>query len=413
MLRHVCWSVAIKASQVNSDHMTFDGPDIMRKHLPIFPWLLTLVLISVCPAAPAAAAKPAPPTQPTRGPGGSDYAHDELVGSVVGKGATACYIFEPAKPRPAKAPLIVFNHGYLAVDPVAYGRWIEHMVRRGNIVVYPVYQEGLTLSIALTPNAITGVKAAIAELQKGDHVKPDLDRFAIVGHSAGGIISANMAATWKKEGLPQPRAVMCVQPGISKLFPVADLKQIPKETLLISLFSDNDKITGDADARMIFAQATQVSPGNKALIELTSDKHGWPDMNADHFAPAAVGGKGIDPRGMTRLRMRAMFDSLKDRNGENSGGVSRNTKDADDKDDKEDKTPAGGNKRTEELVALFTNGLDYYGTWKLFDGLTDAAFHGRNREYALGNTRQQRFMGKWSDGVPVKELKVVEPKDGR
>ena len=51
--------------------------------------------------------------------------------------------------------------------------------------------------------------------------------------------------------------------------------------------------------------------------------------------------------------------------------------------------------------------LDFYGTWKLLDGLTDAAFHGTHREYALGNTAQQRFMGKWSDGVPVKEL-IVE-----
>lgn len=52
--------------------------------------------------------------------------------------------------------------------------------------------------------------------------------------------------------------------------------------------------------------------------------------------------------------------------------------------------------------------MDYYGLWKLFDALTDSAFYGRNREYALGNTPQQRFMGQWSDGVPVKELVVTD-----
>ena len=51
--------------------------------------------------------------------------------------------------------------------------------------------------------------------------------------------------------------------------------------------------------------------------------------------------------------------------------------------------------------------LDFYGFWKLFDALTDAAFHGRNREYALGNTPQQRYMGAWSDGRPVTELVVL------
>ncbi|MGH8058347.1 MAG: hypothetical protein ACREOH_14110, partial [Candidatus Entotheonellia bacterium] len=45
--------------------------------------------------------------------------------------------------------------------------------------------------------------------------------------------------------------------------------------------------------------------------------------------------------------------------------------------------------------------------WKLFDGLTDAAFFQKNREYALGNTPKQRFMGLWSDGVPVKALQVM------
>jgi hypothetical protein len=57
---------------------------------------------------------------------------------------------------------------------------------------------------------------------------------------------------------------------------------------------------------------------------------------------------------------------------------------------------------------MMVNALDYYGTWKLFDGLIDAAFTGKNRDYALGNTPQQRFMGVWSDGVPVKELKVTD-----
>jgi hypothetical protein len=51
--------------------------------------------------------------------------------------------------------------------------------------------------------------------------------------------------------------------------------------------------------------------------------------------------------------------------------------------------------------------LDWYGLWKLFDGLTDAAFYSKNRDYALGNTAEQRFMGVWSDGVPVKELLVT------
>src|SRR5208283_5123642 len=47
---------------------------------------------------------------------------------------------------------------------------------------------------------------------------------------------------------------------------------------------------------------------------------------------------------------------------------------------------------------------DFYSFWKLFDALTDAAFYGTNREYALGGTPQQTFMGCWSDGTPVNPL---------
>jgi hypothetical protein len=50
--------------------------------------------------------------------------------------------------------------------------------------------------------------------------------------------------------------------------------------------------------------------------------------------------------------------------------------------------------------------IDYYALWKIGDGLTDAAFTGRHRRYALGNTPEQRYMGKWPDGTAVRELTV-------
>jgi hypothetical protein len=46
------------------------------------------------------------------------------------------------------------------------------------------------------------------------------------------------------------------------------------------------------------------------------------------------------------------------------------------------------------------NAIDFYGTANFLDGLCDAAFHGKNRQYTLGNTTTQRCMGVWSDGVP-------------
>jgi hypothetical protein len=51
---------------------------------------------------------------------------------------------------------------------------------------------------------------------------------------------------------------------------------------------------------------------------------------------------------------------------------------------------------------------DYYGVWKLADALFGCVFAETWCEYALGDTPGQRFMGIWSDGVPVQELEVTD-----
>src|SRR5207245_1624187 len=109
-------------------------------------------------------------------------------------------------PAPTSAPVIVFLHGWSAMQPQAYDRWIEHLVRRGNIVIYPRYQQDLlTPPRDFTPNTLTVVHAALREL----HVQPELEHIAVVGHSMGGAITANIAADTSLV----VRAAMCVEPG--------------------------------------------------------------------------------------------------------------------------------------------------------------------------------------------------------
>ena len=69
-----------------------------------------------------------PPEQPAAGPGSTDYNHDEVTTSVFGEGDNQYWIFEPSKPKPVTAPLIIFIHGWGAVNPMIYGAWIEHVV---------------------------------------------------------------------------------------------------------------------------------------------------------------------------------------------------------------------------------------------------------------------------------------------
>lgn len=319
--------------------------------------MLTSVLAGAVLAGPA----PRPPEQPRSGPGGADYSHAKVVSNTYGEGAQQFWILEPAEPAPKSAPLVVFNHGWMGMQPAIYLGWLHHIVRRGHIVVFPRYQAGpLTPAWEFSRNAIGAVKAALAELAKPGHVAPDAERFAIVGHSAGGAISADMAALAAQEGLPKPRALMIVQPGRGlsnarpAFFAPAGYDKIPADTLLLVVVGDEDRVVGNLTAKDIFRSTPQIPAERKSYIIVQSDRHGNPPLVADHISPCAPINPGL-------LMMGKGCDAL-----------------------------------------------DYFAYWKLFDALTDLAFHGKNREFALGNTPDQRFMGRWSDGTPVKELLVKD-----
>lgn len=326
-----------------------------------------------------------PPTQPATGPGGKQYAHASVIKNRYGKGGYEYWIFEPDSPKPRSAPVIVFLHGWGGMNPLYYGAWLDHLVKRGNIVVYPRYQQNLLTAINdFTPNTLHAVKDAIDRLRtEPGHVAADFSKFATVGHSLGGVLAANVAALASESGLPRVSAVMSVEPGITEApinVPLADLKKLPPETLLLAVAGDQDTLVRDYDAKRIYYESTRVPENNKDFIMLVSDSHGRPALQASHRAPTAH-----------------------DKSYDNGEGVGGGPAENSNRVGNGPQTP-----RPSRLDTMMVNAMDFYGTWKLFDGLCDAAFYNKNREYALGNTPQQRFMGVWSDGVPVTELKVTD-----
>lgn len=300
-----------------------------------------------------------PDKQPEKGPGGSEYVHKKVEVIERGEGGKKYWLYTPAEPAPEHAPVVAFIHGYGAFTPEGYAEWLHHICKRGSIVIYPQYQEHrLEPPANYAPNSAHAINDAIEYLKEDKkRVQPLTDKFAITGHSAGGATTANLAADWEALKIPRPRAAMPVQPGRAfsyeskvqannGLIPHSDYSQIPEDCLLLSVYGDSDLTVGAYCARKYFADASKVKPENKNLVEFRSCDYCATPLIAGHYTPAA-------PEG---------------------------TADA----------------------------WDWYGYWKLFDGLTDAAFHGKHREYALGDTPQQRFMGKYSDGRPVCELLVYK-----
>ena len=107
-----------------------------------------------------------PPSQPSTGPGGKQYVHASVTKNRYGKGGQEYWIFEPASPKPRTAPVIIFLHGWGGMNPLYYGAWLDHLVKRGNIVVYPRYQSSLLTPIKdFLPNTLSAVKDAVHRLQ--------------------------------------------------------------------------------------------------------------------------------------------------------------------------------------------------------------------------------------------------------
>ncbi|MFQ5594734.1 MAG: alpha/beta hydrolase fold domain-containing protein [Anaerolineae bacterium] len=297
---------------------------------------------------------PAPPAQPSEGPGSSDYAHASYTVEERGLGDRKYWVYQPAEPQPAQAPVVVFLHGWGVLTPNPYLFWLEHLVRKGNIVIYPKYQASwLTPYDTFTQNAIDAVKDALNWLERDPgRVQPDRTKFAMLGHSYGGTIAVNMAHRWEGAGLPPPKAIMPMQPGTEEggTHNIDSLSDIPATVLMNCHVGADDTAAGRAVCDIIWDRTSHIPAANRDYVVMYSDPYGEPDLDADHRAPA--GGPDL-----------------------------------------------------EEVDAL-----DWYGFWKDFDALRGCAFYGTNCVYGVGDTPEHRFMGLWSDGAPVRELQITDVK---
>jgi hypothetical protein len=301
----------------------------------------------------------APDKQPEKGPGSSEYAHKKVEVYEALAAGEHYWLYTPAEPKLERAPVVVFLHGFGALKPDGYDAWLEHLCKRGNIVIYPQWQaHNLEAPANYNTNAAKSILDAFTYLEADKtRTQPIKESFAIAGHSAGGVNAANMAADYELLKLPKPKAVMPVQPGRAfsykeqkkGLIPLSKFEQIPEDCLLLCVYGDSDYTVGHWCAKTFFKDATKVKAENKNLVEFVSSDYGASAVVAGHQTPAA---------------------------------------------------PTGA----DTMVDVW----DWYGYWKLLDGLTDAAFHNKNREYALGDTPEQRNMGNYSDGRPFEQLRVVK-----
>ncbi len=323
-------------------------------------------LLALTLAGAAARAAATQPSQPASGPGGSDYAHAGWRVSPGGSGADAWYVFEPAGPRPRRAPVAVVMHGYYEYAGYRQLRaFIRHTVRKGSIVVYPRWQTAIATPCPgpfdaepCLRSSAAGIRGALAYLRASRRrVQPDISRASYFGFSFGGILTANLANRYRSLRLPQPRAIFLDDPHDGGLAgagePALDdsLAGIPA-SVRIECHSGAGGVLAEAgnansSCNAVFPKLARIPARNKDLVLTHTDAHGQPALSSAHGVCAGGPGFGGQP-----------------------------------------------------------DAYDWNFCWKVWDALRSCATAGRDCRYALGAAPAHRALGRWSDGVAVTPLTV-------
>lgn len=330
---------------------------------------LALLLLLPLGLFAQAAAPIVQPGHPSEGPGGSEYVHEEVLFQDFAADPAGFWLFEPASPRPDSADVVVFLHGYGGYNPMIYGQWIRHLVRKGHIVIFPRYQKNLVFPRPprFARNCAEAIQGALRKLEEEGHVKPRLRNLVFVGHSYGGIIAAKLGVQFDKFDIPQPKGLLLCAPGTGPLTGgrLRSYKHMPSDTKIVIVVSKDDEVVGEKMAKRIFRTAAQTPDRN--LLYLYKDLHGQPAMKASHNQSYSLDME---------------FDN----------GVRNFTA-----------------KRALRIAKVDV--VDYGVYWKLLDAMVDCIRAGQHCEIALGGGYLQTGVGKWSDGTSMQALRAVLPSD--
>jgi hypothetical protein len=154
--------------------------------------------------------------------------------------------------------------------------------------------------------------------------------------------------------MPKPYAVVSIEANGIKFIAMENLSVIDPATRMILVVGDEDIHACKATSLAIWERTTQIPEANRTFLLVRSDRRGAPAQIAQHFFPGTSG------------------------YGDTAAVDAR----------------------------------DFFVTYKLSVGALHCVFDGRDCEYAFGATQdKQVFMGKWSNGTPVRPMLRIRRPD--
>lgn len=198
------------------------------------------------------------------------------------------YIFYADKEKPHQK-IVFFMHGYGAINPAIYGKWIKHLVGLGCVVIYPRYQKSSyrPWPRKFAKNMSAGLRSGLNQLQSSAGIIADDPEVYYFGHSYGGAAALFFGLAYQEYGLPKPTGIFACQPGtgIYKAMRKKDYAALEKDIDLLLLSSEKDKVVGDKMAE----RAYRTAPA-KDKVWITQSPYSADTLvlDADHGSPCAV-----------------------------------------------------------------------------------------------------------------------------
>jgi outer membrane protein assembly factor BamB len=319
--------------------------------------LVMLTVLSIGATLPAVAQEATPagamtqPPQPASGPGSDETPFPAARMQHYGEEPGGFWIWEPlADPNAATPvasgpfPVILYLSGCCGAGDYPTPQEVETWMSHIARQGYVVIAPVYNYQTVL--DDITPLfQAALEELENPGHAAIDLNQFAVVAYSYGSAPAVHYASTAEEAGLPVPAALFIVAPCTANGFCI-DLPVDPA-------FPEGMKavvMAFELDSA-VGREEPKVVYG--ALTSLPPEDRDFITLLADDTGEPPIHAQHWTP-----------YDEV--------------------------------------------DAADWYGIWKVSGALLSCAFTGEHCAYALGNTPEQRFMGEWSDGTPVRELVVTD-----
>lgn len=241
-------------------------------------------------------------------------------------------------------PVVFFAPGFNNNDPDEYRPLINHIVSRGYALVYAPFQV-VSGDISLHEKRYNTIWAGFEEAVKRFGSSFDLTRVGFAGHSYGAsALPAMMQQSVVERGWGKNGAfIYSMAPWYVYEFDIKQYVDWPQQVKLLVEVYEDDGVCDHRLGKEIFERVNLPS-SEKDFVMLRGETRLGYKLNAEHGTPSTASGE---------------------------------------------------------------NALDYYCVYRLLDALADYAFNGSEagKRVALSNgSSEQRFMGRWPDGQPVREM---------